>query len=221
MPTAHKGEMMLVVEARTCDLPADERFDYWCNLTAESLLPSTLSSAHTANFEAELRLIDLGTVQLTKLRYPPLQSLRTPQLVRRSDPECYQVMLTLRGGHLLTQGGRDVVGAAGELLLYDTSRPWHGTAWSDSGHISGIMLQLPRTLLPLPERKVRSLSAGRLPAGDGVGALLAGFLQQLSADAHTYTASDASRLAAVTVDLLAAVCARHLDTEEVLSFRRW
>ncbi|MFF4760725.1 helix-turn-helix domain-containing protein [Streptomyces sp. NPDC001292] len=208
--------MGMVTEVRTSCLPAAERFDHWCSLTTDTLIPNLLSSDHAANFRAELRLVDLGAVQVSKLRYPPLETRRTAKLIRRSDPESYQVMLNLRGGHRLVQGGRDVAGTAGELMLYDTSRPWQGDACSDRGHISGIMVQLPRTLLPLPYERVLSLTAARIPADDGVAALLAGFLRQMTANAHSYTLADAGRLAAITVDLLAAVCAHHLEAEQQL-----
>lgn len=209
---------MLMTEVRTRDLPESERFDYWCSLTTETLTPTVLSSDHAENFQADLRLVDLGAVQLSKLRYPPLRTNRTPKLIRRSDAECYQAMLNLRGCHRLVQGGRDVTSAAGELMLYDTSRPWQGDAWSDSGHISGIMVQVPRALVPLPYERIRSLTGTRIPAGDGVGALLAGCLRQMAADAHSYTPADASRLAVVTVDLLTALCARYLEVEQQLPF---
>lgn len=208
--------MMLVTEARTRDLPAAERFDYWRSLTAETLLPNTLRSEHASDFGAELRLLDLGAVQVSGLRYPQLETYRPAKLIRRSDPEAYQLMLNLRGGHRIIQGGCDTTSSAGEMTLYDTSRPWHGWAEADTGTVGGIMVQLPRQLLPLPQDKVRSLTAVRMSGREGMGALLAGFLRQMAADASSYTPADASRLAVVAVDLLAAVCAHHLEAERQL-----
>ncbi|WP_418952371.1 hypothetical protein [Streptomyces chartreusis] len=69
------------------------------------------------------------------------------------------------------------------MTLYDTSRPWHGWAEADTGAVDGIMVQLPRQLLPVPQDKVRLLTAVRLSGREGMGALLAGFLRQMVADA--------------------------------------
>ncbi|AEM86360.1 helix-turn-helix domain-containing protein [Streptomyces violaceusniger] len=207
---------MLVTEFSTSHLPAAERFDHWCGLTADTLIPNTLGSDHASHFEAELRLLDLGLVQISALRYPPLETHRPAKLIRRSDPEVCQLMLNLRGGHRLVQAGLDTTSSAGELMLYDTSRPWHGWATAATGSVEGIMVQFPRQLLPLPQGKIRSLTAARLSGREGMGALLAGFLRQMAADAASYTVADTSRLATITIDLLAAVCAHHLDTERHL-----
>ncbi|MEU6601999.1 helix-turn-helix domain-containing protein [Streptomyces flaveolus] len=212
--------MTMVTEFRTSALPAAERFDSWHGMVNDTIVPNRLRSDHTPDFRARLRLMDLGAVQVSALRYPPLETYRPAKLIRRSDPESYQLMLNLRGGHRILQGGHDTTGSAGEMLLYDTSRPWHGWAEADAGNagsaVNGIMVQVPRALLPLPQDGVRSLTATRLPGGQGVGGLLAGFLKQLVDHAGSYTPADATRLATVMVDLLAAVCAHHLEAERLL-----
>ncbi|WP_461086594.1 AraC-like ligand-binding domain-containing protein [Streptomyces deserti] len=206
----------MVTELRTSFLPRAERFDYWRGMVADTLLPNKLRSDHSSDFQAELRLLDLGAVQVSDLRYTPLETYRPAKLIRRSDPEAYQLMLNLRGGHRIIQGGCDTTSSAGEMTLYDTSRPWHGWAAADTGTVDGIMVQLPRQPLPMPADKVRSLTALKLSGRTGVGALLAACLKQMMADAHSYTRADAARLATVTLDLLAAMCAHYLEAERHL-----
>ncbi|AVH55897.1 MULTISPECIES: helix-turn-helix domain-containing protein [Streptomyces] len=207
----------MITEFRTSVVPAVERFDYWHGMMNDTMVPNRLRSDHAPDFRAQLRLMDLGAVQVSGLRYPPLETYRPAKLIRRSDPESYQLMLNLRGSHRILQGGHDTAGAAGEMVLYDTSRPWHGWAEGAAGSaISGIMVQVPRALLPLPQDGVRSLTAARLSGGTGVGGLLACFLKQLIGHDGSYTPADAVRLTTVLVDLLAAVCAHHLEAERLL-----
>ncbi|MDW6062611.1 helix-turn-helix domain-containing protein [Streptomyces sp. FXJ1.4098] len=207
--------MGLVTEICTNSLPTVERFDYWRNMTVDTLIPNMLRSDHALDFQAKLCLIDLGVLTVSAFSCPSLESWRSAKLIRQSDPELYQVVLCSRGVYTLTQGGRSATGSGSELILADTSRPWHIQA-DVASKAEAIYMQLPRHLLPLPEDKVRSMSALRLGCRRGMGGLLAGFLRQMAADAHSYTPADASRLAAVTIDLLAAVCAHHLEAERLL-----
>ncbi|MFB7900448.1 helix-turn-helix domain-containing protein [Streptomyces xiamenensis] len=203
---------MQVTDFSTRNLPAKERFDSWCALTGDTLTPSTLRSEQSDNFFARIRMMDLGLIRLSELRYAPMETHRSAKLIRRSDPEAYQLMLTLRGGHRILQAGRDTACSPGEFMLYDSSRPWHG--WATNA--SGILLQFPRQILPLPQNGLRSLTASRFPGRDGIAALLAVHIQRMAVDIASYTAADAERLASITMDLVAALCAAYLEREELL-----
>ncbi|GAB2900057.1 helix-turn-helix domain-containing protein [Streptomyces deserti] len=202
---------MLVTEFRTEDLPVAERFGSWHDMTARSLIPNAIRSDHAADFRASARVLELGGVQVSALAYPSLETRRSAKLIRRSDRECYQLILNLRGGHRILQGGRDTLSGPGEVMLYDTSLPWHGWAAADQDTVEGVMVQFPRALLPLPARKVDQLIAVRLSGREGIGALLSGYLTQLTAGGAAHTAADGARLATCTLDLLTAFLAHHLD----------
>ncbi|MGW3680721.1 AraC-like ligand-binding domain-containing protein [Streptomyces prasinus] len=203
--------MVLVTEFKTKDLPVAERFGSWHDMTANALIPNAIRSDHEADFRASARVLDLGGVQVSALAYPSLETRRTTKLIRRSDPESYQLMLNLRGSHRLLQSGRDTTSGPGEVLLYDTSRPWQGWAAADQDTVGGVMVQFSRALLPLPANKVDQLTAVRLPGCEGMGAVLSGYLTQLVTGAATYTAADGARLATCTLDLFTAFLAHHLD----------
>ncbi|MEU6010139.1 helix-turn-helix domain-containing protein [Streptomyces sp. NPDC047453] len=188
-----------------------ERFGSWHDMTAKALIPSVVRSDHEENFRASARMLDLGPVEVSALAYPSLETRRTPKLIRSSDPESYQLMLNLRGSHRILQSGQDTTSGPGEVMLFDTSRPWQGWAFADQDTVKGVMVRVPRALLPLPADKVAQLTAVRLPGREGVGAVLSGYLKQLVAGAATYTAADGARLATCTLDLLTAFLAHHLD----------
>ncbi|MEV6166299.1 helix-turn-helix domain-containing protein [Streptomyces sp. NPDC052052] len=172
----------------------------------------TITSEHADDFRAGLRLLELGVTQASVLSYPSLRSLRTPALIRRSDPELYHLSLTLTGGQTLSQGGRDASVGAGDLLLYDSSHPADAQVFpGHGGAVEGIIVNVPRAALPLPEAKVDRLLATPLPADAGVGALLSQFLTRLAAESAGLGPQDAVRLGAVTLDLVTAFLAQHVD----------
>ncbi|WP_051947915.1 helix-turn-helix domain-containing protein [Streptomyces scabiei] len=206
------GRTVLVTRLRTQDLPVAERFASWYDMAARAFAPSVLRSDHEADFRADARVLDLGGVQVSSLAYPSLESRRPASMIRSSDPESLHLLLTLRGGHRILQGGRDITSGPGEAVLYDTSRPWHG--WAAAGHdtVQAVMVQFPRALLPLPADQVRRLTGMRLSGREPMGALLSGYLTQLTAGAAAYTVADGARLATVTLDLVTAFLAHHLET---------
>ncbi|MFE7835051.1 helix-turn-helix domain-containing protein [Streptomyces sp. NPDC057474] len=211
--------MALVTEFRTQDLPVAERFASWYELTAGAFTPSLIRSDHEADFRANARMLDLGEVQVSSLAYSSLESRRPASMIRASDPECLQLLVTLRGSHRILQGGRDTTSGPGEVVLYDTSRPWHGWAAAGPDTVEGVMVQFPRVLLPLPANKIRQLTGLRLSGQEPMGALLSGYLVQLTAGATTYTVADGARLATVTLDLVTAFLAHHLEVSNPLPER--
>ncbi|MFD7438450.1 helix-turn-helix domain-containing protein [Streptomyces sp. NPDC059861] len=206
--------MVLVTDFRTLDLPVRDRFTSWHDMTSSALIPNVIRSEHDADFRASARVLELGGVRVSSLTYPALETRRPASMVRRSDHESLQLMITLRGGHRILQSGLDATSGPGEVLLYDTSRPWHGWASAGRDTVEGVMVQFPRALLPLPADKVRRLVGEPMPGQDGMGALLSAYLTQLTAGAGAYTAADGARLAGVTVDLMTAFLARHLEAAD-------
>jgi hypothetical protein len=50
-------------------------------------------------------------------------ALRTPKLIRLSDPELFKVDVQVRGRTVLAQGDRETALAPGDFTLVDLSRP--------------------------------------------------------------------------------------------------
>ncbi|MFD9031905.1 helix-turn-helix domain-containing protein [Streptomyces sp. NPDC059567] len=198
-----------------------ERFGAWHDLTATALIPTVIGSEHADDFHAEAHILDLGAVQVAAMRYRPLSSSRTPRLISRSDPGYYQLSLTLSGEMWISQGGRDTTLGAGDLMVYDSSLPFHGGTRSEEGRLGHIVAQFPKALLPLPAREAERLVALRMGSDSGFGAMLAQFLVRLAADwgsrqdeapgGASFAESEAPRLTRVMLDLLAGAAGPYLD----------
>jgi AraC-like DNA-binding protein len=202
--------MMLVSDFSTERLPARERFDAWVDLGARSLTPMLVRSDAEDDFRAAMRVLALGEVQVCVLAYPSVRVHRTAKLIRRSDPEAYQVNLVLGGDSGARQAGREASFGVGEFILYDTSRVFEGWRACTPG-TETITVQIPRTLMPLPANRVDRLTAVPFSTDRGTGALFARWLLDITARASEFTPADGPTLSSVTVDLLAAVLATSMD----------
>lgn len=200
------------VVLHTHDLPVAERFGFWREVSRRVVAPMDLRRRETGDFQASARLVDLGTVLVSRATCPAYEAVRTPQLIRQCDPELYQLSLNLRGRSGVSQGRQDTCLGRLDMMLFDTSRPFHGRVVPEETFAEGVLVAFPRALLPVPECQVRQLIATPLPGDEGIGALLAGLLTDLTRRTDDYTAADATRLSAVLLDLIAAMLHQRLGT---------
>ncbi|WEH41319.1 helix-turn-helix domain-containing protein [Streptomyces sp. NBC_01218] len=208
---------MIETVFRSEDLPPDDRLEWWRELTSQALSPTVIVPDRADDFRAGLRLLSLGATQVATLSYPALRSRRTPAMIRRSDPEQYHLCLALKGGQSICHGGRDTAMRAGDLLLYDSSRPSDARVFPPPGEaVEGIIVSVPRAVFPLPPAKVDRLLATRLPGDRGTGALLSHFLTRMTAECAALGPHDAVRLDAVTLDLVTAFLGQHLDATDAV-----
>ncbi|MFE0651294.1 AraC family transcriptional regulator [Streptomyces sp. NPDC059534] len=198
------------------DLPEAERFEWFADMISRAVMPTALSSERTADFTAEAAVLDLGEPQVSRVAYSPLRSRRTPALIRRGDPEQYQLALVSSGAMTLVQNGNSCAAEAGDLVFWDTSRPSDARSVSEGEPGQLVILQLPRDILPLRSNRLDGLLAHRMPGGTGVGALLADFLRSLVTHGGACGPEELRRVGSTAVDLAAACLAQHMDAGQQL-----
>ncbi|MPY56365.1 AraC family transcriptional regulator [Streptomyces spongiae] len=196
---------------RSEDLPTADRFDYWRQLVGQTHAPLELRSDNWADFRASQRVIDLGSVTVWPTTFQPVCFRRTPKLIKQSDPEGLHLSLPSSGPLYVTRGEQETVYSPNTLCVVDTSRPVDVRGGDDSGSHTGIGIEVPKALLPLPRNQLDQVVRLRLPAHEGFGALLAQLLTQLSKGTGSYRPEDGPRLGTVAVDLLSALFAHVLD----------
>lgn len=207
---------MICVDSRSDDLPAADRLTWWGDRTRELIVPTIIEYEHDREFRAAARLVTLRDVLVSRLDYLAMRYLRPAKLVRQSDPEQFLLALNLRGGLGVEIARREAQASLHDFLFYDTSHPFTGWTADGGETASQLLVQIPKALFPLPPRTTGKLVAERLPGREGIGALLANFLADLTRHAPTYQPADVARLATITVDLVAAACAHHFEAEPVL-----
>lgn len=205
----------MFVEINTDDLPADDRFSRWLETISQTVIPVAVRRVSSDGFRATMRTVDLGGIQASHLTQPSLEVHRTPELIRRSDPEVYHVALNLRGTSTITQEGRDTALTPRDLTLYDSSRPYQSVIRGASGHAAVVVL-IPHALLPLSAGQVERLLAVRMTGREGTGALVTRYLLELIEHADECSAADTARLATVTLDLVTVMLAHRLDADRAV-----
>lgn len=203
---------MIETVFHTDDLLPGERLDYWRTVSDESLLPAMIVSESDA-FHARLRMLDLGSVQLSSVTCSPLQARRTPALVRQSDPETFQLALTVRGTQGIAQSGRNILLGPQDMVAYGSWHPFHATASTPSDLIELVVVQIPRVLLPAPVERIDSLLMRPISGRTGNGTLFTQFVTRILTDAKQYRPADTPGLAATLYSLLGALVAHELDLD--------
>ncbi|MFE6625211.1 helix-turn-helix domain-containing protein [Streptomyces sp. NPDC057740] len=195
---------------RSDDVPSVDRFDEWRKRLGRDVSPLNSHSDQGNAFRAETRLLRLGGSRVWSTVVDPAAIRRTPELTRQSDPGVYTLILPLSGGNEVAQAGREAVHGPFDMHVLDPSLPVRlRLLGSPSVHLIGV--DVPKAGFPLPAAWMYQLLTRRLPGREGVGALLSGFLLQLTHDTDSYRSSDGPRLGATLLELLTALFAHHLD----------
>ncbi|MFF4583740.1 helix-turn-helix domain-containing protein [Streptomyces sp. NPDC001373] len=193
-------------------VPVPSWADGWTETTALALVTTRFRFTGATNHSARLQAMSLGSSQLSHLSYTALSSQRTPALIRRSDPELYQLALVLSGRQHIGQIRNDAALGPGDFVLYDSSRPFEASSLPDGGPASNLVFQFPRKLLPLPGRGLDRLLATPVPARQGVGRLLADLLTGACREGRTLTPDEGLRLQQAALDLTAALLGGRLGS---------
>ncbi|MFB7380769.1 helix-turn-helix domain-containing protein [Kitasatospora purpeofusca] len=190
-------------------VPAEDRFEWFREAVASEVMPLSISTDHAADFHADIAGVELGPVRMASFAYSPIVARRSAAHVRQGDPEDYQLTLVSGGSFRLSHTGRDEL-IAGDMVLADTSRPMTTECVRADGPVRALVLQVPRSAVPLRPARVDRLLARRIPARRGSGAILSGFLNTLAGQAPYCAEEELAGLGPVVLDLVGACLAHQL-----------
>ncbi|MFD7497176.1 helix-turn-helix domain-containing protein [Streptomyces sp. NPDC059832] len=205
---------MVTVLDTTC-LPPAGRTTAWAETTALALVNTRFRFPDPANFGAFIRATTLGPAQLSMMSYAQLFSYRSAQLIRKSDPELYQIAMITEGEQVIEQAGNRAVLEPGDIVVYDSSRPFQASALGVRG-CSSVLLQFPRHLMPLPDKVVAPLCGTVLSGAAGVGHVFCQTLVSMVAAEPELSVHDRQRLGTTVIDVATAVIAQHTDRAPLL-----
>lgn len=159
----------------TGPLAPAQRFGYWHDVVCRQFVQADSGSDARDDFAALLSVRALGPLAISEMRAPSHHWHRRESHIRRDDSDDFLLSLMIEGQGRLSQGGRQVVQRAGDLVLYDTARPFD----FELAPRSNILVKIPREALVsrlLTPRALDALTAVRLGAGTPAGPLLARML---------------------------------------------
>ena len=138
--------------------------------------PRVLGVAELLLAASDALQVRLGAVSVWPTTFQPVCFRRTPRLIRQSDPEGLHLSLPLSGALRTVRGEREDVYAPGSLCVVDTSRPVDVHGGEGTSPHTGVGIELPKTLLPLPRHRLDEVAGLRFSTREGFGALLAGLI---------------------------------------------
>ncbi|ANB05111.1 transcriptional regulator [Streptomyces ambofaciens] len=179
----------------------------WQEAVSRALVPSHVTVRDGRPPGGRITAASLGAVRLCAVEGDAQRLTRTSAHIAhaRGASEAFLVIGVLTSGTAtLMQDGRHASVNEGDLMFYDTSRPY---AVDHPGRFACSLVLLPRGALLLPDEQIRRVTGSAVTASRGVAAVLAPFLASLVSSAPACPPAVAAHLAAAVVDLATTLVA--------------
>lgn len=199
----------------TDGLSARERVALFDRFLATSQHGTRVLTRRPEQFAAQVRAVQLGSIEVSEFTTAYATVARTPALIRASDPDVYAFIAPLSGQTTLRQAGRDIELRPGWMALRSSGRPFELQVAPENSPARLIRAQVPRTLLTQQRQQLDRLLAEPVPGHGGMGGLFTQFLAGLAAgpagQGGDYRPGDLPRLGNLTLDMFDAMLAHILD----------
>ena len=139
---------------RARDLAPSERAAAFVEEVCESIVPYGDAAGFVVTDHDEIQTSSVGMLRVMRLRWGRGEAIRSPRLIRRSDPELCKIDVALSGSFRSEQSGRRVTLQTGTFTFVDLSRP-HRVA---ARRVELTVVMFPRALLPLRDRDIKELT---------------------------------------------------------------
>lgn len=158
------------------DRPATERAEYWRTSVCDQFVPLGVEP-DGAGLRGRVAGGNVAEMRMRRMRATRHRFERRSSDIARTDPEVLHLLHMDHGETLVEQDDRTASVRAGDLLLYDSTRPFRFRTDDD---FQFTICLLPKRLLPIPERVQQQWTARALPTTGGVAAAVAPFLCSLA-----------------------------------------
>lgn len=156
-------------------------------------------------------VVALGKVQICSIRSNATAVRRTSRLLRDDSAPSLFLALQIAESCVVIQDGRHAVLQAGDLAIYDTTRPY--TLLHDQG-IHQHLFRVPLLETALPWTLISSMTAVRLNTPGALADLAARYFSYLATPAAPFRAHEAEALAQPSVELLRALICSQAGADE-------
>ncbi|HEY5836483.1 helix-turn-helix domain-containing protein [Streptomyces sp.] len=191
--------MTLVLSTES--VPDQDKVRYWHDVVNRTLMPLTVTPWNSTPFDGRVRVESLGYLRVLTVDADAERLRRTSRHIERSRQEYVAVGLQASGSAWVTQDGRSDRIGSGDLVIYDSTRPY---SFDYPERFRLHVFQLPRRVLSVPDGELRRVTGTAIRPDQGVAAMLSPFLSALAA-APAHSASVGDRLAGNVTDLLATL----------------
>jgi AraC-like DNA-binding protein len=150
-------------------VPPEDRFGLWAEESARVFEPMQVSCTRREGFRGRAWAYDLGPLTVFRVAANASAIHRTSSLIAASDPQRLQVSLQVRGRCRVEQDGRSVIAGPGDLVTWESSRPYTVHALTPFELLN---LHCPEQLLRPHTDSLYALTATPVPSGGVLRGLL-------------------------------------------------
>ncbi|WUQ40461.1 helix-turn-helix domain-containing protein [Streptomyces sp. NBC_00234] len=188
----------------TASVPDRDKIAYWRDAVGRALVPMTVAPRGDGPFSGRITTDRLGCLRVSTMEADAKRVSRTPELITGSSEALVAVGIQVSGTATLIQNGRRAEVGEGDLVMYNTARPY---SFDYPERFSTHVFQLPRRALGVSDDEILQVSGTVVSPSDGFGAVLQPFLSTLATSAHTYSPDVRGKLANCVIDLFATLVA--------------
>jgi AraC-like DNA-binding protein len=187
----------------TADVPAEQRFEYWRTASLTLPMPLEIERVHRGAFRGRRTSYDLAGVTVSRTRSDASVIARRRHAVMRVDPGTLMVSLHLGGRHTVSQDGRTAVSGAGDIVIWDSARPFVA---QPHGRFDVATFFLPKAAVGPAVAPMSARTAVPIDSSTGRARLVRVFLQELIEGLERGDVGpDDDAMAEVLVDLVRAL----------------
>ncbi|WP_025132692.1 helix-turn-helix domain-containing protein [Leucobacter sp. PH1c] len=180
-------------------------------LVSSAFVPLKITTERDEPFAARSASAQADDVVFTEIAARPHLVERTPENIADGGSGYYKVSLLLAGTSILVQDGRELVMRAGDLSVYDTSRPYSLLFGED---FRNLIMMFPKDRLDLPIPFTEQLTAVSLSQEhQGLAPVVSAFLSQFPAQLTPLDERVRAKLAHTSLDLMGTLFSSILDAD--------
>lgn len=186
-----------------------DRFSYWIENVCKHCIPASSSSPNQDDFEASIAGTTIGSLTAASIVSPEHTWERTKSNIRSDDYSDLWISYLDDGIAYLEQEGNVVKQSQGQLVMYDSAKPFKYNINSSKCRIVGI----PRELLNYRTKQADRLTAQILGKDTGFANILMGMIKEITD--NPFNDIDSSRTSKVSnsfLDLTSFVLETHINS---------
>ncbi|QYM75794.1 helix-turn-helix domain-containing protein [Leucobacter luti] len=181
------------------------------SLVSSSFVPLKITTERDEPFVGRTASAHADDVVFTEVAARPHLVERTPENIADGGSGYYKVSLLLAGSSILVQDGRELVMRAGDLSVYDTSRPYSLLFGEE---FRNLIMMFPKDRIDLPIPFTEQLTAVSLGNENrGLAPVVSAFLSQFPAQLAPLDSRVRAKLAHTSLDLMGTLFSSILDAD--------
>ncbi|MDX8496583.1 helix-turn-helix domain-containing protein [Mesorhizobium sp. VK22B] len=192
----------------TADVHPRDAFDYWHEELCKKVVPHDCTPEDRQTFSAKTQSAPLADIALVQYESTPMENDVTGRHVARANSDELLIRLQTAGIFLFEQDGREGVLEAGDILLFDTRRPFRGRYLNGAKEL---ILKVPRRQLEARIGDVRQAVARPIKRLEAEHGLTSSYLEMLPTYSGRLDAAAAELVRDHALDLVALSLAKAMD----------